>query len=403
VLKHLGGMGVARGVYALSQAVLLILLARDVGAHEFGIMASFLAAHTFLFLVAGMNTPTFVTREIALGNVATALAGIRANAIVMAIAMLCAAGSSLLAVSQPLMALAVAGNATAVWSERVTENRLAIAYGERRIGAPVATLMIRSLAPLGLYLGLGVAGVDQLLAFAIARVAAGIVCQLLGALLVRLPGCSCERVPLTGVLRQQASLAVSVGMVSLRTLDSVLVIAIAGASNSGVYSAVSRVVSPFGILAMATVPVLVPRAAVASPDKVRRILDALLIGGLLLSSVTLLAFPYREILVVSVLGPEFAGGGAVLAFALLRIGPYAVAPLIGSALQAKGIGRAVAINDAATSVMALIALAVGAIVAGATGAAAGFALVSLIGVAALWALGRRALRAKSYRQPVESG
>jgi O-antigen/teichoic acid export membrane protein len=390
MLKHLGAMGFARGLTAVSQAVLLILLARDVGPHVFGVIASFLAAHTFLFLVAGMNTPTFVTREIALGEFANAITSIRLNAIVMAVAMMLALASSLILTDKPLLLLAVAGNAVAVWSERVTENRLAVAYGEKRIKPPVTTLVIRSLVPLALYLSLAMLGLEALIAFAVARVVAGLVSQLLGAFMISLPRVNVST-PARVLLRAQAPLATSVSMGALRTLDSVLVIAVAGAAVSGIYSAVSRVVSPFGMVAVAAAPVLVPRAAHATSVRVSRILDGLLLAGLALSAMTVVLLPIRESLVVFVLGPEFAGGGAVLLFVLLRVGPYAAAPLLATALQAKGFDHLTALNDIATSVLALVTVAVGAILGGATGAAAGFAVVSLLGMVALWITGRRAL------------
>lgn len=390
MLKQLGAMGFARGLYAVTQAVLLILLARDVGPYEFGVIAAFLSAHTFLFLLAGMNTPTFVTREIALGELAKAIASIRVNSSVMALAIVIALGSSIVLVGQLFLLLAVAGNAVAVWSERVTENRLALAYGERRVRPSVVTLIVRSLAPLGLYLSLVFLGMEALLAFAIARVVAGLASQILGMLLIRTPKVS-TNIRVQDVLRSQAPLATSTSMGAIRTLDSVIVIAVAGAAASGLYSAVSRVVSPFNMLAISAAPVIVPRAAVATSMRVRRTLDGLFLAGLALSGATIVLFPFREWFVVLVFGPEFAGGGAVLLWVLLRVGPVAAAPLISTVLQAKGLDRLAALNSVLTSVLAMASVAAGAAIAGAAGAAAGFAIVNQIGMVVLWITGRRAL------------
>jgi O-antigen/teichoic acid export membrane protein len=395
MLKHLGAMGFARGLYAVSQAVLLILLARDIGPHGFGVIAAFLAAHTFLFLLAGMNTPTFATRELTLRNTPNAVASIRLNAIVMGLAITIALVSTSLLLGQPLLMLAVAGNAIAVWSERLTENRLAVSYAEKRMRPAVITLVVRSLAPLALYLGLAEAGLDALLAFALARVVAGIASQALGLLLIRLPHVADDDLtPVKRLVRVQAPLATSTSMGALRTLDSVLVVAVAGASASGVYSAVSRVVSPFNTLAASVTPVLVPRAAVATAAKVRRMLDVFVIAGLGLSAITLALLPYRESLVTFVFGPQFAGGGVVLVWVLLRVGPVAVTPLISTALQSQGSDRLAALNSVGTSLCALAGVAGGALVGGAAGAAAGFAAVSLIGMVALWLTGRQSLANK---------
>jgi O-antigen/teichoic acid export membrane protein len=393
MLKHLGVMGLARGLYAVSQAVLLILLARDVGPHGFGIVASFIAAHGVLFWLAGMNTPTFVTREIALGEFARAVASIRLNAVVMAVAIVLALASSVLLVAQPLLLLAVAGNAFGIWSERVTDNRLGVAYGEKRIRSPVVTLIVRSLVPLVLYLGLVVLGVQALIAFAVARVVGGLASQFLGLLLIRLPS-PVLATSTRDVLRAQAPLATSQTMNAIRTLDSVIVIALAGAAVSGIYSAVSRVVSPFNTLAVSAAPVVVPRAALASSARVIRMLDCLLLVGMAASAITLVLIPFTESVVVFVFGPKFAGGGPVLLWVLLRVGPVAATPLILTALQAKGFDRLAALNSTATSVLTLAAVAVGAIIGGATGAAAGFAVVSLFGMIALWLSGRQSLASK---------
>src|SRR4051794_25522460 len=100
-------MGFARGLYALTQAILLILLARGVGPQGFGVVASYLAGHTFLFLLAGMNTPTFVTREMALGHVDVAVKSIRINSRVMAVAFALACASSLFLVNRLDLLIAV--------------------------------------------------------------------------------------------------------------------------------------------------------------------------------------------------------------------------------------------------------------------------------------------------------
>ena len=398
MLKHLGTITAARGLYTVTQAVLLIYLARSIGPHEFGVIASFLAAHTVLFWLAGMNTPTFVTREIALGEIDKSVAAMRLNAFIMAVAVVLALASCLLIVGQPLLLLAVAGNAIAVWSERVTENRLAVAYGQKRVRVPAATLTVRAMVPLALYLGLVVVGTNALIAFATARIAAGLASQLLGILLIRLPRPPAQT-PIRTLLRLQAPLATSQSAGALRMLDSVIVISIAGPAASGVYSAVSRVIAPFTTLAASAAPILVPRAAHATSVRMIRMLDGLLIGGLALSSITLALIPFAESLIIFVFGSKFAGGGSVLIWVLLRIGPTTAAPLISNALQAKGHDRLVAINSVVTSILTLTAVAIGALLGGATGAAAGFAGVSLVGMIALWSTGRRSF---SHSTPSES-
>lgn len=379
-------------MYAVSQAVLLVLLARDVGPREFGIVAAFMAAHTFLFLLAGMNTPTFVTREYALGRVATATAAIRLNAALLASAIAVAAASSLVMVDSPWLLLAILGNAIALWSDRVTENRLAIDYARRKVGIPAATLAVRAVVPLVLYLVITGSGTGALVAFAAARLLAGLASQCLGVLLVRLPEAEAA-VSFRELLRAQLPLATTTAMGALRTLDVVVVIGIAGAAASGLYSAISKVVSPFNTLAVALAPVLIPRAAVMDPAELRKLLDRLMLAGIVLSSCMLVLIPFAERLVVLVFGAQFTGGGAVLVWVLLRVGPVAAAPLMSTALQSNGLDRVAAVNSLVTSAVTLAAVVVGTILAGAAGAAAGFALIGLLGMIALWSTGRRSVEA----------
>lgn len=390
MLKHLGANGLARGLRAVTQAVLLIILARDVGPAGFGVIAAFLAAHTVLFVVAGMGTPTFVIREVALGNSARARAAIRLNSLTLLFAGVVALFTGFLLISHPLLFAAVVGNVVGLLIERFTENRLAVAYGQQRIHWPVVTLIGQALLPLVVYLSLDTLGMNSLAAFALARVASGVAGQLVALLVVRLPD-ALTSYSARDMWRAQASYATNTAMVMVRSLDSVIVISIVGAAPAGIYSAASRVMAPFTILAVSMGGVLVPRAALASPARMRRRLDQMVVAGLVLSSLTLVLAPLSESLMAYAFGPEFSGGGPVLIWALLRSGPEVATPLIAAALQARGFERRVAFSSLATSVLTLGAVGAGAILGGAVGAAAGFAVVGLLGMLVLWALSRWSL------------
>lgn len=384
-------MGIARGSYAVSQAVLLVLLARDVGPDSFGIVAAYIAAQTFLFLVAGMNTSAYATREIAVGNNIYASASIRLNTRVLLLGLLLNLVGTLPLIREPEMLFAVAGNAIALWAERQADNRLAIAYGRRQVKPPAVALTSESLISIALYLTSTGFGLDALVAFGIARTVSSLLALAIAVILVRMPPLGIAP-PVRNILQAQVPFATSMTMGALRTLDSVIVIAIAGPAASGIYSAVSRVVSPFNTLAAAAAPVLVPRAAHANPAALRRILDRLFVLGVALSCSTFMLWPFVETLVVLVFGPSFAGGGTVLFWMLLRIGPATINPLISTALQAKGFDRLVAWNSVATSLIVLAAVAGGAAIGGAMGAAVGCAIVTLLRTVSIWVIGRRVLR-----------
>lgn len=195
------------------------------------------------------------------------------------------------------------------------------------------------------------------------------------------------------VFKLQLPLTITAAAASFRNLDAVIVVGIAGLAAGGLYSAATRIVTPFGLLAPALNPVLVPRMATAPARGAIRVLDILL-GILLLASILPLAlWPHAERLVLFVFGEDYVGGGAVLVWVLFRLGPTLVGGLVAGVLQSRKLDARVAVNYVTVTAGTLVSCLFGSFLAGPVGAALGVAAVAVAGSLHMWFSGRRALKA----------
>ncbi|MGD6980976.1 lipopolysaccharide biosynthesis protein [Citricoccus sp. CH26A] len=391
LLRQLGSMGGARGLEALIQAVLLILLARELGPTLFGIVAIYHAVHSVIFIVVGMNTATFVVREEALGRPDLAHGALRMNSILLTCALGLLLAGSLYVADKPLICLAVAANAFGAWSQQLGDNRLSLALAHHKVRPSVTAVSARSISSLLVFLGLLSLHANAALAFGVARVGAGLVGLGLVFLLVPRAG-KIEKASARRVTREQFPLAVAPGVAALRQFDTVIVTLISGLAASGLYSAVSRIASPLVLFSAAINPVVIPRVAKAPQDKVVKLFDLLFVGLILLTLLPLALIPCAEWMVVSIFGLEFSGGGVVMIWMLLRVGEVTIGPVLAGILQARRLDRTVAVNAVLFTAFMLIGTLVGALHSGAAGAAAGVAIVGLLGRTRLWLVGRRLLR-----------
>lgn len=393
MLRHFGALAFARGMSALAQAVLLVLLARAIGPHDFGVLSVFFSVQFFVFTIAGLNAHTYIAREVATKHDGAARAALSLNAITLSGALAAAALGALLLWSEPALMLATWANAVALFFEGRTETRLAISFARREIVPAASAIGGRAALSIALYLGLAAVGVDLLLAYTVARFAAASAGWLVARLAVRSswtqPAARRSR-----TFAEQLPLAVSIATGSVRNLDNLVVTAVANAATAGVYAAATRLLSPFAIVPSAMTSLVVPRAAQASTSAVRRYADLVFAVGIALSLLTLVTIPFTEWIVTAVFGESFAGGGPVLTWVLLRLGTTCCLPVLVTMLQAKKLDREVAINSTLVAITILPAVAVGAVLAGAAGAAAAFAAISILSFVRMWFVGRRRLRAQ---------
>ncbi|PKI90848.1 hypothetical protein CW368_09295 [Actinomycetales bacterium SN12] len=390
ILRQFGGVAFARGLSSLSQAILLVLVARGVGPSQFGVLATFLSLHIVLFSLGSLNATTLISREYATGNHGFVVTALRINAVALSGVFVLVGSLGLFLIDDPRLLIAVSGNAVAVLLENTAEARLAIAFARKTVSAPTLSVSVRAALTISIYLLLFFGSVDLLVAYGVARTGGAIVGNLIAVLCVRTE-LSVRRAPTWSTLAMLVPLATAKAMGSLRNLDNVVVSATSGALAVGLYSAVSKVLAPFSIVPNALNSIVIPRAARADLRRVRRYCDIAFYVGVAISFATLGLTPVNEWIVQTVFGPEYAGGGFVLSLVMLRLGVVSVGPVLGGMLQAKRLDRYVAINSTIVAVATLLAVAVCSFLWGPAGAAGGFAGVSLLGFARIWLEGRRRL------------
>lgn len=386
LMMRFGGVAGARAINSLSQAVLLILLAREIGPRDFGIIAAFTAAQVVCIGISSLNSPTFVSREVVLNEWEMARASLRLNRYLTAGTVVALGILSAIVIRDPWLLVAVIGNSLAVSSEATADARLALSYAQGRMSAPIVSITSRASTSLLLYILLTFSGVNILLSFGIARIASAIVGNVIAVSMTSLP--NGEIASLGKVFRVQLPLAAALAMGSLRSLDNILVTLAVGPTASGTYAAVSKVLQPFTIAPMALAPVLIPKAAIAEVRDVRRWLDLMYIIALSLSLGSLISLPISEWLVVAIFGEGFSGGGIVMSAVLLRVGVMCVSPVMGAVLQARRLDADVAKNSTMVAILTLLFVFCGALVDGALGAAIGYSISALVGLTRLWLVGR---------------
>lgn len=393
LLRQLGTMGGARAIEAIVQALLLILVAREVGPTLFGLIAVYHAAHSVIFVITGMNTATFVVREEALGRRDLAYGALRANALLVTCSLGLMIAASLLVVQHPFVAIAVGANAIGAWSQQLSDNRLSLSLAHQVVRPAFVTITTRSASSFVVFVALLTIGADATIAFAAARLAASMLSLMLAVRLVRLDR-KILPAPIRTVFKVQFPLAVAPAASSLRNLDAMIVASVAGLAASGMYSAATRIVTPIGLIAPALTPVLIPRLAIASARRAVRALDILLYTMLVATILPVVIWPKADEIIVFVFGEDYSGGGDVLVWVLFRVGPLLVGGLIAGVLQSQRLDGRVAVNSIGVAVCVLLGAFLGALVAGAGGAALGIAIVSIAGSVRLWFVGRKALKDK---------
>jgi len=324
-----------------------------------------------------------------LQNLSHARASLRLNVLLTSVAFIIVSAAALVLIDSGFLLLAVIANGFAVFSETISDSRLGISYAVGDVRTPISVISSRSVLSLFVYLLLVYMEINVLVAFAVARMIAGVVGYALSRVMARIErgGFSSMRV----IFRMQMPLAISLAMGNLRSLDNLIVTLAVGATSSGLYAAVSKVIQPFAIAPMALAPVVIPWASRSAALAVRRVLDQLFYCAIILSAITLLALPFSGRIVTLIFGAGFSGGGLVLTAVLLRLGSTCFSPLMSAILQACRLDRLVATNAIFVTVVTLLGVFAGAAIWGAVGAAVGYTVASVLGMTVLWMRGRREL------------
>lgn len=358
----------SRVVASLLQAVMLVLLARSIGPSEFGRVSLVLSACAFVMVFSDFGMATMLSRARSRGDDELVTAILRANrlfTIVATAGLLACAGMAALAGVLPgvLLLLPVAAGL-----EKNVDVALSVAVADGRIGATAMSLVIRRSVAMLFFVSAWAGGADPLAAYA-----AGLA---LGALAAQAHMRTWLRVAparplgLRVVLRQAVPFFVSSVAMQSRTLDVSIVAWVAGVSAAGTYSAASRLVSPFLIVASVASALVMPYSVRADTREVNRLVRILAGVGVVGCAAVLPLASFAPDVMRLVYGADFGPGGAALFWLALAFPLVAVISPLEAVLQSKGHEKRVAHASSVFAVVTLGATTVGAVVGGGSGAAA---------------------------------
>jgi O-antigen/teichoic acid export membrane protein len=368
------------------QALLLVLAARALAVDDFGHLMAFVGIVTLAQVVIDCGVQTFIARERAArpdsGAVATALNFTKISSTVM-VALL-AAG---------LCVAAVWGDDAywsmlplAVWAagERNADMRFAVTFSDGEVRPSVVNLVGRRALSIIVFVGLLVVDVSAILAFSVACAVAAVSSAVYANVLVRRRVTTPPSISYTELLRASVHYWVTSIAGQARNLDVVLVSALSGAGQAGLYSSGSRLVNPLQILPSSLAAVLLPASARGARS--RGVLARLLL--LACGVVGVLTLVYAVIFAVTpqvidlALGERYAGATDVIRIILVGLPFASASAMLQAVLQGRDHGRAVAVASSVATAACLLGVATAAPVGGANGAAvalsASFALQALL-------------------------
>ncbi|MCP2047856.1 UNVERIFIED_ORG: O-antigen/teichoic acid export membrane protein [Paenarthrobacter nicotinovorans] len=361
---------------ALLQTITFVLVARNAGPEEFGLLGAAFGIATVIQTGFDFGLSTLIVRERATEKhnpiVTDALRLADANALYLSGASaLLLLGAGLLLNPAFFLMLPLA-----VWvgAERQADTWLGVPLADGDAKVNTANLVLRRTAALGLYSALVALGVSAILAFSLSLAAASLASSVAvrryvsGLITVR--RIEHGRKHILSVARPYWINSLGT---QARNLDSAIVSAIAGPFQAGLYGVASRTTGPMRILSTSLATVILPAAAKASPRGIRRLIS-LTLGvclslGILYSAIILVA-PW---LVITFLGSAYSQAVVPIQLAVGGLVFAAGASLFGSILQGVGRQRFVARTAVGTTVVCLIGASVGALQFGAIGAATGLA------------------------------
>ncbi|WP_328699792.1 lipopolysaccharide biosynthesis protein [Arthrobacter sp. 9V] len=361
---------------ALLQTITFVLVARNAGPVEFGLLGAAFGIATVIQTGFDFGLSTLIVRERATEKhnpiVTDALRLADVNALYLSAAaaiLLLGAGLFLNPVFFMMLPLAVW-----VGAERQADTWLGVPLADGDAKVNTVNLVLRRAAALGLYSAMIALSVPAILAFsvslAMASLASSVAVRRYVAGLIMVRRIEHGRQHIFSVARPYWINSLGT---QARNLDSAIVSAVAGPFQAGLYGVASRTTGPMRILSTSLATVILPAAAKASPRGVRRLV-ALTLGvclclGILYSAIIFLT-PW---LVVTFLGDAY--GEAVLPIQLAIGGLVfaAAASLFGSILQGVGKQRFVAKTAVGTTIVCLLGASVGSVQFGAIGAATGLA------------------------------
>ena len=363
---------------ALLQTASLVLVSRLLPVSDFGYLATFLGVTSLAQVVLDFGVGTLVSRERAADPdnpvVAAALRFTNLSSMgLTALLLLGLTGAALLFSDAYWQMLPLA-----VWAaaERNADTRLAVAFADGDVQINVINLLARRTAALGMFVAATAVGVLPILAFSLSAALAAIGSATFAQRWVRRRVVPTRDVGFSEVVRRARPYWVTAISTQARNLDVVVVSALAGATQAGLYLTGSRLMNPLRILPASLATILLPASARTqnSANALRsmvRLTLAVVAGMSVLYAAIWFAVPT---FVDRALGSAYIEATPVIRIIIAGLPVAATCSMLNSILQGRGRSKDVALASSSTTVTCLLGVAVISPFYGAVGAATALSL-----------------------------
>lgn len=385
LLTRFAGLSLARAVGALANTGALVLVARAVGAGDFGGLAVAISVLAAVAGVLGLGMPAFALRAAVLG---------RSEAVGFAIALNLGTSVAIVVVGVVYGALGsdpwllVACLAAAFALEKNSDIRVGLGTEFGRATLVNTVLTFRGLVPLVAVVGALATDGPVIEAYVLGRLGGAAVAALVLVRAIRTWRLVWRR-PRDGSLESLGGLALSNAAGAVRQADVWIVGLVTGTAGAGDFAATQRLVAPLSLIANNMSVVAMGASARESMAGARR---AMRLMGWVSAAAAVPAAGLAALspqIVTLVLGASYEDAWATMAWFVVAVPPLATLPVMGTVLQGRGLANAVAVNSVVMTVVFLICVIAGAMAAGSAGAAAGFAIASWGRLATMLAMSRK--------------
>ena len=367
-----------RIIGALLQSVSLVLVSRLLPVSDFGHLATFLGVTTLAQVVLDFGVGSLVTRERAAKPdnpvVAAALRFTNVSSMALTVTLLLGLSGAALLFSDAYWQMLP----LAVWAaaERNADTRLSVAFADGDVQINVINLLSRRTAALGMFVAATALDVPPILAFSLSAALAAMGSATFAQRWVRRRVVNSREVGFSEVLRQSRPYWVNSMAAQARNLDVVVVGALAGATQAGLYSSGSRLMNPLRILPQSLAGILLPASA-RSQESARALQSLLRLTVVVVAGMSLL---YAAIwfavptFVDGALGPAYVDATPVIRIIVAGLPIAAMCSMLNSILQGRGRSKDVALASSSTTVACLLGVALVSPFYGAVGAATALSL-----------------------------
>lgn len=363
-----------RVIAAALQAATVILLARLLGPHQFGILAAVLGIIIWLQAVADLGMAKLVVRERSDGT-STGLVsgGLWVNSrstLILGLALTLSfliAAIFLDAAFYLMLPLAISAA-----SEKNADTWLGVAIADGDTHLNSINLVCRRALALAGFVLLTSIEVAPMLAYSVAVAVAALCSVVFARRHVSKLGLS-ERELLRSTLEAARPFWINTLAVQLRNLDAVFVGFLASPLVAGYYASASKLTSPLRMLPTSMAVVILPHAARTRKDSARKVAKLVLLSGTFVGTIYVSLIFVVPWIVPIILGDEYESSIVPLQIVLVGLVFAAFTSLFGAVLQGRGFPQLVASASVGTTIYLLFALLVLTPLGGAVGAASALA------------------------------